>query len=64
MQTQHALLSCKSLEEVQAIQNEFFRSAQAQYAAEAGKLLDTMGKATSALLAASAAARRYDDVPL
>jgi hypothetical protein len=64
MKTQQALLACKSLEEFQAIQNEFFRSAQEQYAAEAGKLLDTLGKATSSVLAASAKARRYDDVPL
>jgi hypothetical protein len=64
METQQALLACKSLDDMRKVQAEFFTSAQQEYAAEAGKMLDLMGKASTAALAASAKARRYDDVPL
>lgn len=64
LKTQQAMLACTSLDEMRKIQAEFFTSAQEQYAAEAGKMLDLMGKASAAGLAASEKARRYDDVPL
>jgi hypothetical protein len=64
LKTQQALLACTSLEEMQKIQAAFFAAAQEQYAAEAGKMLDLMGKAAAAGMAGSPAARRYDDVPL
>ena len=64
IKTQQAMLACTSLEEMRKIQAEFFTAAQEQYAAEAGKMLDLMGKATAAGLTAPAKARRYDDVPL
>lgn len=64
IKTQQAMLACTSLEEMRKIQAEFFTSAQEQYVAEAGKILDLVGKATAAGLAASEKARRYDDVPL
>ncbi|MEY3309038.1 MAG: hypothetical protein RLZZ413_3076, partial [Pseudomonadota bacterium] len=38
--------------------------AQAQYAAEAGRMLALMGRAAAAGLVGSAQARHYDDVPL
>lgn len=62
IKTQQAMMACTSLEEMRTIQADFFRSAQELYAAEAGKMLDMMGKATTVGFAASA--RRYDDVPL
>jgi hypothetical protein len=64
LETQKAVLACTSLEEVQKVQAAFFRSAQEQYAAEARKMLEMIGKATTAGMTATAAARRYNDVPL
>lgn len=63
IKTQQAMLACTSLEEMRQIQSEFFSAAQEQYAAEAVKMLDLMGKAASGMTA-STSARRYDDVPL
>jgi hypothetical protein len=64
IKTQQALLGCTSLQEIQKIQTAYVTAAQAQYAAEAGKMLALMGRAAAAGLAASAKGRRYDDVPL
>jgi hypothetical protein len=62
--TQHAMLACTSLEEMRQIQSEFFTAAQEQYATEAVKMLDLIGKAAASGLTDPATARRYDDVPL
>lgn len=64
MATQRAMLSCTSLEEMQRIQAEFFRSAQEQYTAEASKVLEMMSKATAGGMSPTKKGRRYDDVPL
>jgi hypothetical protein len=64
IKTQQALVGCTSLQEMQKIQTAYVTVAQAQYAAEAGKMLALMGKAAVAGLPASAQGRRYDDVPL
>mgnify|MGYP001766036296 CR=1 FL=1 len=64
IKTQQAMLACTSLEELQRIQAEFFTAAQEQYAAEAGRMLERMGKAVASGLTAVSTARRYDDVPL
>ncbi len=64
IKTQTAMLACKNVEDLQKLQAEFFAAAQEQYAAEAGKMLALVGKATVAGLKTSAKARRYDDVPL
>lgn len=64
IKTQQALLACTSLEEMQKVQAAFFTAAQEQYAAEAAKMLDLMGKAAASGMAGSPTARRYDDVPL
>lgn len=40
VQTQHALLHCKTLPEVQHVQAEFLQKAFDQYQAETGKLVD------------------------
>lgn len=62
--TQQALIGCTSLQEMQTIQTAYFTLAQAQYAAEAGRMLALMGRAAAAGLVGSAQARHYDDVPL
>lgn len=64
IKTQQAMLACTSLEEMQRVQAEFFTSAQEQYAAEVGKMLERLGKVIASGLATPGSARRYDDVPL
>ena len=64
IKTQQAMLACSSLEELRQIQTEFFTAAQEQYAAEAVKMLDLMGRVAASGLTAPTKARRYDDVPL
>lgn len=64
IQAQQAMLACTSLEELRQVQTKFFAAAQEQYAAEAVKMLELMGKAASSGLPSSTQARRYDDVPL
>jgi hypothetical protein len=62
--TQQALIGCTSLQEMQTIQTAYVTVAQAQYAAEAGRMLALMGRAAAAGFVGSAQARHYDDVPL
>jgi hypothetical protein len=64
IKTQQAMLACTSLEQIQKVQAEFFRSAQEEYAAEARRMLEMIGKATTKGVAAAADTRRYDDLPL
>lgn len=40
VKTQHAMLHCKSLAELQHVQAQFLERAMAQYQAETGKLVD------------------------
>jgi hypothetical protein len=63
IKTQQAMLACTSLEEMRKIQAAFFTAAQEQYTAETARMLDLMGKASTAGASASAK-RKYDDVPL
>lgn len=39
METQQALLRCRSMDEVRDVQTRFFQTAMDQYSAEAGKLM-------------------------
>ena len=64
MKTQQAMLACTSLDDLRRVQAEFFAAAQEQYAAETGKILALMGRATAQGLSASTLRRGYDDVPL
>lgn len=68
IRTQQAMLACTDLEQMRKVQAAFFATAQEQYAAEAAKMMDLVGKATKAGLpsfaTAFATARRYDDVPV
>jgi len=64
IKTQQALVGCTSLQEIQKIQTAYVTVAQAQYAAEACRMLALMGRVAAAGLVASTRARHYDDVPL
>lgn len=64
MKTQQAMLACKSLDELRAVQLEFLTAAQQQYVAGAGKMLDLLGSTAARGLSDSGLTRRYDDVPL
>lgn len=64
IETQHALMGCKSLEDMRKIQAEFFAAARAQYAAEAGKMLALIGNVAAAGMVGATRARQYDDIPL
>ena len=64
MKTQQAMLACKNLDELRAVQVEFLTAAQKQYAEEAGKMLDLLGATAAKGWSVSGVKRRYDDVPL
>lgn len=64
MKTPQAILACKSLDELRAVQLEFLTAAQQQYAAEAGKMLDLLGSTAVKGFSVSGLTRRFDDVPL
>lgn len=64
IKTQQAMLACTSLDDMRQVQADFCAAAQGQYAAEAVKMLDLIGKAAASGLTASTTARHYDDVPL
>lgn len=66
LETQKALLGCKSPEELMRVQSEFYRTAIAQYSEESARLIQIMSDAAQeALHEAKASHKRgYDDVPV
>ena len=56
METQKAMLSCKSPAELLQLQTEFFQDAMKDYTDEATRMLT--------LMSSTGTARSYDDVPL
>jgi hypothetical protein len=66
LKTQQAMMACTSLDEVQALQADFFKTAQDQYAAEARRMMEMAGKAATAGVTAAPAPGPlgYDDVPV
>lgn len=66
LKTQQAFLGCKTPADVFQVQTEHYKTAVAQYSAEADRIFGLMSGATRGLLAPSGSmfARRYDDVPL
>ena len=66
LDTQKAMLSCKSPAELLQLQSEFYRQAIQQYTAEANRMLAIMTNATENAIdeAKSGHSRSYDDVPL
>lgn len=64
IEAQKLLMTCTSLEDLQKFRAQYLALAQAQYAAEAAKLLALMGNVAAAGLVGATSARRYDDVPV
>lgn len=66
LETQKALLACKSPADLLKVQTEFYQTAMEQYAAEATKLFQMMSSATQECVdtTKSTKARKYNDVPL
>ena len=57
LETQQAMLSCKSPAELLQLQADFYQSALADYTEETTRMLKLMSKA-------SGTSREYDDIPL
>lgn len=66
LETQKAMLACKSPAELLQIQSEFFQTAMEQYTNEAVRLYKMMSKATEDTIkdTKSGHSRGYDDIPL
>jgi hypothetical protein len=66
MNTQKAMLACKSSVELLQVQTEFFKSAMEQYTSYAARLTTRMATTAEDTVkdARSSHSRSYDDVPL
>ena len=64
LEFQQSLLGCRSLEEIQKLQGDFYRKTMEQYSVESGLMIDRMVKSNGIPTTSTAAKRRYDDVPL
>lgn len=66
LDTQKAMLSCKSPTDLMKLQTEFYRNAIQDYTAEATRLFEIFSNATKDTVDEVRAghARSYDDVPL
>ncbi|MDJ1017759.1 MAG: phasin family protein [Paracoccaceae bacterium] len=66
IETQKALLACRSPAELLQVQSEFFQSAMNQYAEEIARLSEmvTRGAEDTIEDAVSGHSREYDDVPI
>lgn len=66
METQAAMLACKTPADLMKVQAEFFGKAVEEYGAEAARMAEIVAKAAGQPMAAlkTGMARDYDDVPL
>lgn len=66
METQKALLACKTPAELLQVQTEFFKSAMAQYTEHATRMFTKASATTEETVktARSSQSRGYDDVPV
>jgi hypothetical protein len=66
LETQKALLACRTPSELMRIQSEFVKDAVAEYTAQTTRMFEKISKAAGNSLKDSAIAksRGYDDVPL
>ena len=66
METQKAMMNCKSPAEMMQLQSDFYQTAIKQYSEETMRLLQMMSEATGKAVedAEPVHKRRYDDVPL
>lgn len=66
LETQTALLDCRSPADFMRIQSDHFQRTIEQYSSEANRMFEAMFKGTKAVIdeTRSAERRRYDDIPL
>ncbi|MEB8386362.1 phasin family protein [Rhodobacteraceae bacterium KMM 6894] len=66
METQRAFLQCRTPQDVMQLHTEFYKTAIAQYTAEATRMMQAVSEATAetAMQATKPTSRTYDDVPL
>ena len=66
LETQKAMLNCKSPAELMQIQSQFYQTAVKQYSEETMRLFQMMSEATGKAVedAEASQKRGYDDVPL
>lgn len=66
METQKALMACKTPAELMEVQSEFLTTAMQQYADEGARMLDTTVKGSEDIAKdlTSGHSRGYDDVPV
>ena len=66
LNTQQAMLACKTPAELLKVQSEFYTSTMKDYSEQFTRLCEMMSKATNDTLddARSGHSRKYDDIPL
>lgn len=65
IETQKAMLTCKTLEDLQKVQADFYKKALEDYSAAGAKMMGIMSASSDTVgNAVSATKRGYDDVPL
>jgi hypothetical protein len=64
METQRAMLDCRSPSELLKVQTEFYQTAIQQYSEETMRLMQMMSEAAGKSMSGMKTARKYDDVPL
>nr|WP_309503471.1 phasin family protein [uncultured Roseovarius sp.] len=66
METQRAFLQCRTPQDVMRLHTEFYKTAMAQYTAEATRMVKAMSEATAETTkqATKLTSRAYDDIPL
>ena len=66
MEAQKAMLACKSAQDLQKVQTEYFSKAVEDYRAQIQRAMDVMASAAKAPMegASKSTKRGYDDVPL
>ncbi len=64
IETQRAMLDCRSPSELMKVQTEFYQTAIQQYSEEAMRLMQMMSEAAGKTVTSASTRRKYDDVPL
>ena len=64
IETQQAMLNCKTPADVMRVQTEFYQTAVKQYSEETMRLMQMMSDAAGKSMSNPALKRKYDDVPL
>ena len=64
IETQRALLECKTPTDLMRVQTEFYQNAVKQYSEETMRLMQMFSEAAGKSMAEVGSARKYDDVPL